>query len=518
MASTRPGRRCRDAGAADASAADASAADASVPDADPPPACAVSFQWDPRTATVLETFPDDYYTRPDPATATGLRPDLGPERALWLDSIPGAFGPMYRTLERLDGWGTSAGVILRFSGAVAAPPEGAIRLLGPGAGPDGDAIGPIPFDAVPTEDGTGLVLWPRVPLRPASRHAVVVTHALTGPDGGCVAPSPALGEALAGVPPLAEMGERFREALGWAGVEPDDAVAVAAFTTQSIVDESVAIAADIAGRAYTWSTPPTCVEMPLFRECEGTFIAQDYRGPDGVIEGTTPVASYELVVRAWLPLAPAPSRPLVVFGPGLGADLDISRRIAEITTPLDVVTVAIDAPAHGRHPIADPACMAEICRTTDFFGVDLAGRTIDLFVARDHFRESTYDKLQLIELLRGAPDLDGDATPDLDPTRIAYFAASLGGIMGSEFLALSPDVSAGLLNVPGGRIASIMDEGQATAVLVRSLTPAGTTPSDRARLFPLVQTLLERGDPANYAPHVLATACPEPARHRPTCW
>lgn len=488
--------------------ADGSVTDAALQeiDAAPPPACPVSFVWDPRTARVLETFPDDYYTRPDPATVTGLRPDLGPERAFWLDSIPGGFGAMYRTLERLDGWGTSAGIILRFSGPVAVPPEGAVRLMGPG--PGSDEMGDIAFDAVPTEDGTGLILWPRVPLRPASRHAVVVTNALRTPEGRCVSPSPALREALAGVAPLAEMGERFREALDWAGLESDEAVAVAAFTTQSIVDESVAIAADIEGRAYTWSTPPSCTDMPLFRECEGTFTAQDYRGADGIIAGVTPVSSYELVVRAWLPLTPAPSRALVLFGPGLGADLDISRRIAEITTPLDVVTVSIDAPAHGRHPIADPACMAEICRTTDFFGVDLAARTIDVLVARDHLRESTYDKLQLLQLLRSAPEIDGDGTPDLDPTRIAYFAASLGGIMGPEFLALSPHVSAGLLNVPGGRIASIMDAGQATAVLVRSLTPAGTTPSDRARLFPLVQTLLERGDPVNYAPHVLADRLP----------
>ncbi len=463
--------------------------------------------WDPRTATVLETFPDDYYTHADATSATGLRPYLGPDVAGWLDSIPGQFGAMYRKLEGLDGWGTTAGVVLRFSGPVAAPPEGAIRMLQAGAGA-GDPAGEIPFDVEITEDATGLILWPRVPLRPATRHAVVVDHTLTTADGGCVSPSAGLSDALAGVAPLDAMGVRFGEALQWAGVAPEDAVAVAAFTTQTIVEESVAIAADIAGREYTWSTPPTCVDLPLFRECEGTFIAQDYRGGDGLVAGTEPIAPYALVVRAWLPLGPVVSRPVVIFGPGLGADLDISRGIAEITTPLNVVTVAIDAPAHGRHPIAHPACMMELCRTTDFFGVDLLEQTIDLLVARDHFRESTFDKLQLVQLLLGEPDLDGDGTPDIDPTRIAYFAASLGGIMGSEFLALSPDISAGVLNVPGGRVASIMAEGQATALLVRTLTPAGTTPSDKARLFPLLQTLLERGDAANYAPHVLFDRLP----------
>jgi hypothetical protein len=58
------------------------------------------------------------------------------------------------------------------------------------------------------------------------------------------------------------------------------------------------------------------------------------------------------------------------------------------------------------------------------------------------------------------------------------------------------------------RRASIMAEGEATALLVQLLTPAGTTPSDKARLFPMLQTLLERGDSANYAPHVLQDRLP----------
>ena len=484
--------------------ADAPTPDAAGQDASVAAGCAVSFVWDPRGATVLQSFPDDYYTRVDPTTATGLRPYLGPDLATWLASIPGQFGAMYRKLEQLDGWGTTAGVVLRFSGPVAAPPEGAIRLLGTSEGVGVD----IPFEIESIDDGAGLILWPMVPLRPASRHAVVVTRGLTAADGGCVSPSAGMLDALAGVAPLEAMGERFVEAFEWAGVEPEAAVAAVAFTTQTIEDESVAIAADIAQRTYTWSQAPSCIEGPLFRECDGTFTALDYRGPDGLVAGPEQVVPYTLHVRAWLPLGPSVPRPVVIFGPGLGSDLDISRGIAEITTPLNVVTVAIDAPVHGRHPTAAPDCTTELCRTTAFFGVDLLSQSLDLFVARDHFRESTYDKLQLVQLLLGETDLDGDGNPDTDPTRIAYFAASLGGIMGPEFLALSPDVSAGLLNVPGGRISSIMAEGEATALLVQLLTPPGTTASDKARLFPMLQTILERGDSANYAPHVLFDRLP----------
>jgi len=484
--------------------AETPASDVLSSDASPTMSCAVSFVWDPRTASVLESFPDDYYTRPDPMTATGLRPYLGPDLAGWLDAIPGQFGPMYRQLEALDGWGTTAGVVLRFSGPVSPPNEGSIRLLTAVQGVGVD----VPFDVEPLEDGTGLILWPAVPLQPASRYAVVVTRALTTTEGGCVSPSAGMLDALAGVEPLGAMGARFREAFEWAGLAPEDVVAAVAFTTQTIEDESVEIAADIRQRDYAWSSAPTCTDGPLYRECDATFTALDYRDADGRTTGPNEGVPYSLVVRAWLPLGPSIPRPVLVFGPGLGTDLDVSRGIAEVTAPLNVVTVAIDAPAHGRHPTAAPDCSVVLCRTTAFFGVDLPNQTIDLLVARDHFRESTFDKLQLVQLLLSETDLDGDESPDIDPSRIAYFAASLGGIMGPEFLALSPHISAGLLNVPGGRVASIMAEGEATALLVQLLTPAGTTSSDKARLFPMLQTLLERGDSANYAPHVLQNRLP----------
>jgi dienelactone hydrolase len=47
-------------------------------------------------------------------------------------------------------------------------------------------------------------------------------------------------------------------------------------------------------------------------------------------------------------------------------------------------------------------------------------------------------------------DVDGDGLPELDPSRIYYFGQSLGGMYGATFLAVEPDVHAGVLNVPGG--------------------------------------------------------------------
>ncbi len=494
-------------GTTDAAPAPGDAGPSDPPDAEAgePTGCAVDFVWDPRTATALETFPDDYYTDEDPDTATGLRPYLGPDRALWLGSIPGRYGANYRQIERLDGWGTSAGVILRFSGPVA-PPEGAIRFVG-ARGESADDAYDVPFEIQRVDDGATLILWPMAPLAPATRHAVVVSAAIEAADGGCVSPSAGLAAALAGEAPFERIGARFEQALAWTGVAADEAVAVAAFTTQSIADESVRIAADIAARSFAWSAPASCVETPAYRICDRPFGAADYRGPDGVVAGSEPVSAYELEVRAWLPPGPPEPRPVAIFGHGLGVDREQAVIVAEWLSRAGIITVAIDAPAHGRHPTATPGS-TELEQVTTFFGIDLRNQTLDALVLRDHFRQATYDKLQLLRLLREAPDLDGDGEPDVDPARLAYFGGSLGGIMGPELLSLSPDLSAALLTVPGGRVASIISDGPTFSVIVRAMTPVGTRPGDVARLFPLIQTLIERGDAVNYGPHVLRDRLP----------
>ena len=52
-------------------------------------------------------------------------------------------------------------------------------------------------------------------------------------------------------------------------------------------------------------------------------------------------------------------------------------------------------------------------------------------------------------------DVDGDGTRDLDPSKISYFGQSFGGIYGTKFLAVEPDVRQGVVNVPGGAIIEI---------------------------------------------------------------
>src|SRR5262249_40331433 len=64
---------------------------------------------------------------------------------------------------------------------------------------------------------------------------------------------------------------------------------------------------------------------------------------------------------------------------------------------------------------------------------------------RDAYRQTTADWMQLVRAIQVGMDVDGDGAPDLDPSHISYFAPSWGGNMGALFLAVEPDVRAGVL-------------------------------------------------------------------------
>ena len=80
----------------------------------------------------------------------------------------------------------------------------------------------------------------------------------------------------------------------------------------------------------------------------------------------------------------------------------------------------------------------------------------------------------------GEIDVDGDGAPDIDVDRIAYLGASLGGIMGAELLALSPHVRAAVLTVAGGRLASILQDGNQFSIVLDFVVPVTTLVLARA--------------------------------------
>ncbi|MBI5477243.1 MAG: hypothetical protein HY906_00220 [Deltaproteobacteria bacterium] len=493
-------------------------------DSGPPP---VRLTWDPG-AGALGAFPDDAFTGDDPAARTGLRLDVTPQRIPEVAKLPANFQDIFHELGTLDGFGLVAGTYVRFDGALdetsLASGENTATATAPillGILSDG---GPAfwPYEVKVTDEGRTVIVNPMRPLPPRSTGFLAVTNRVRGKDGRPVAASAAMSAALKGraadavTERVAPRMAAAAAALVAAGAveRVEDLAGVVVFTTQSAFEDAVAIAADAAAADVRPEPGTTCVTETLWVRCEGHFVAVDYRGADGVIEDIgvgdhaepDRSATYVLPFTAWLPLErPGPfggdAFPTLVFGHGLGGERQQAERLAEYAAPRGLATVAIDAVEHGEHPTAQARTTLQ--RVLRFFGIDEQDLTFLPLLMRDHFRQSTYDKLQLVRLLRLGVDLDGDGTVDLDPARLAYVGVSLGGIMGPELLALAPELGAAVLAIAGGRVGSIVEDAGQFAIVITLMKPADSTDGDVARFFPVLQTILDRGDAAVWATHLL---------------
>lgn len=465
------------------------------------------FLYDPLVEAQRPVLPDDLWTVDDPASETGVTVRIDDSVPFYAAATNGILRGAYEGLDGLDGFGTTAAISLPFAGELGEVPSGvpaslespALMLLELGE----TTATRVPFEVRRLDDG-GLLISPMLPLRPGTRHGVVATRALLAKDGTPVEPSPALRTMLNGTaftPRLARMSQRLQEVLDQAGLTYNDVSAMLAFTTQTITGESLAAAADIRSRTYDWEGPRTCAPEGELVHCEGAFTAWSWRDTAGDWGDGDPVRTYRLEVSIWLPTGATAPYPTAIFGHGLAHGREVASAMARIVGPLGMAVVAIDAVGHGNHPDKPVDGEVELLK---FFALGLDPLSLYPRRLRDNFRQSSFDKLQLVRLLELHPDLDGDGAPDVNLDRMAYIGESFGGIMAIEFLALTDRFKMAVLQLAGGEVTSIIADARRFAAFSLLLGDDEATPSDIARVFPIVQAAIERGDASNWAPHLLA--------------
>jgi hypothetical protein len=465
-----------------------------------------AHRYDPLSGAELFAFPDDFYTR-DADTASGLQLEVTVDNAPWVAEAADLVRGNLDDLNVLEGFGINADLFLRFTAPLGELPEDADASLTSDALMLLDlSVQPperVPYQARLADEGRDLIVSPLRPLRRATRHALVVTTALSDAEGNCIQPGPTLRSLLLGratEPALARLGPRYQQLLSATGLEPASISAAVVFTTHDELSRMEAVAADIRERAYAWSEAPSCVDGAAYRQCEGTFEAYDYRDGRHVVDAL-PGEPWTLPVSVWLPTAgDGPFSPLI-FGHGMGSNRSFGRYLASRVAGSGFAVVGIDALQHGDHPTADPD--APELGPLRYLGIDLEETRVDGLALRGNFEQTTLDRLQLIELLRAHPDIDGDGEADLDLERTGYYGISLGGILGAPLLALSEDVGAAVLTVGGARLITIALENPSLEPLKPYLARLVGSEAELERMLVVLQALIDAADPAGFAATVL---------------
>lgn len=226
--------------------------------------------------------------------------------------------------------------------------------------------------------------------------------------------------------------------------------------------------------------------------------------------------------------------PVVIFQHGITRHRGDMLAIADTLAAQGFIVVAIDQPLHGVMPDEDlapilyvdyiPFVVGATERTFDVDYIDNAtsapgsdgivdssgAHTINLaslLTSRDNLRQATAD-LWVLAATIPEMDLDADGIPDLDGSRISFVGQSLGAMVGTAFLAFEPTVSVGVLSVPGGGIARMLEASVTFGPrIVGGLAAAGVVQGsdDYNSFLTVTQTALDSADPINHAMNAAMT-------------
>jgi Bacterial Ig-like domain len=237
---------------------------------------------------------------------------------------------------------------------------------------------------------------------------------------------------------------------------------------------------------FTSSSLPTAINV--FPGAIGTVAFGRYTSPNyenssqfipatGTKTGTpVPQGTNQIYFDLYLPSGPEPAGgwPVAIAGHGFtDSKQGMPITVASTMARNGIATIAINVVGHGGGPlgtltITGPGVPAPVTFSAGGRGIDQDGNgTIDstegvnaaspftITGNRDGLRQTTIDLMQLVREIQVGMDVDGNGTADLDASKISYFGQSFGGIYGTTFMAVEPDVHAGVVNVPGGSIPEI---------------------------------------------------------------
>ena len=185
----------------------------------------------------------------------------------------------------------------------------------------------------------------------------------------------------------------------------------------------------------------------------------------------------DIFFNLFIPSGPRPTNgwPVAIFGHGFtdskqGAPFAVASTLAHN----GIASIAINVVGHGFGPNSTLTVKQGTTSTTFLEGgrgfdqdgngqITSAEGSSTFFASpqgtigsRDALQQTVANLMELVRAIQGGIDADGDGLPDLDANRIYYAGQSFGGIYGTIFMGIEPDIRAGVPNVPGGSIIDIV--------------------------------------------------------------
>ncbi len=477
-------------------------------------------------------FPSTFYEVRDPTTATGFRISLGAK------ALPVVDPPLATTrYDQKDGFSPATPFVVYFKEGVDATQLPLLEALDQTVNPtsvvqvlDYETGERLPVFAEMDVNGApngrhALLIRPQIRLQPERRYVIALVG-LDDANGKPLAPAPFV--ALRDQTPLSKslepVADRYEEifaALELSGV-PRGALtlafdvvtasdATATTHLQAMRDQALSMVDSLTWTvASSTDTPddPSLLRKVIFNVQTPSYLADDsghstlqydahgqptLRGID-----TMPVIVQipQCALTATAPL------PVVVFGHGL-----FSTAEDELATPL-------------IQQVANQACIVFI--GTDWIGLSSPDLPVlanylpqdlnNVYLVTDRLQQAHVNIQVMTRLfitaLKNDPALALNGQAVTDASDIRYFGISDGGIQGGTFMALTPDVERGALNVPGCEWSLLIYRSTDFAPIKPIIDFSIPDPVSAQLVIAALQSEWDYTDPATFAPHLLRNPLP----------
>jgi hypothetical protein len=519
----------------------APASDAGDPDAAPPetaPGCNPLVGDD-----CLTPFPSSFYEQPDPTTATGVRVHIGPG-LLPIQAGEGLPIAPDRLNEK-DGFSPASPFVVYFAKGVdgtalggwsdpsaSLTPSGPVQVIDFATGERVIAFGELDENDV----GSGrqaLIVHPLERLTPGHRYVIALVG-LNDASGAPLAPPPfrALRDgtplSLSLQPLEATYAQIFSAlssagvarsalSLAWDVVVASDATGTSHLTAMrdtalAMVDAgSLGYAITDAGTATTdpnlLAQVSATIDVPLFLEDGGptSLMHFDDGGVPALNGATTAAVTVDVPKCAQTATTPLP---VVVFGHGLFSDAQSDMSNTTLTAFANSSCLLLI----GTNWIG--MSTEDLTTLPDVLALDLN----NVYVVTDRLQQAHVNAQVMTRTfqtsMKNDPILQIDGHPITDASEIYYLGVSLGGVQGSTFMALQPDILRGVFDVGGAEWSLLIQRSADFDPLSLLLFLALPDALDRQIALAVSQSEWDYSDPATFAPHLLGTPLPGvPLKH-----
>jgi hypothetical protein len=503
------------------------------------------------TSVCLYPFPSDYLTVADPTTDTGRRVHFATAGMPRNNSNVPISGPDY---DLNDGFSPGSSILLRVPG---------VDLGMTGAAPITDIARSLDADApivvvnastlehhrvwaeidsnATTEAGRSVIIRPAVNFAENTRY-IVALRRMKDASGATIEPDAAFQVYRDAIPapdhPVLEARRPHMDSifatLAAAGVDRSDLYMAWDFTVASrrnLTERLLFMRDDAFARlgsaapSFTVTLVENDVDSRIYRRVTGTYQVDRYvdsitapahlvLGPDGlpVHQATPQPASFICTIpRAALPSATDPATPAraSIYGHGLlGSNTEVNAgNVKSMGNEHNFVFCATKWMGMADEDVGNAVgILLNLSNFPSFPDRQQQGMLNQLFLARLMIHPQGFVSDPAFQ--------DAFGTPVIDTSAVFYDGNSQGGIFGGTVMAVSQDITRGVLGVPGMNYSLLLTRSVDFAAYSAILYPSYPNELERPLLLALIQMLWDRSEPNGYAHHMTSDPLPNTPAHK----